>query len=85
VIIWINDGFGAGKTTLAQELHRRLPDTVIYDPGDVGLMLRKQLPPDGAIQHLPSWRAASRTGRSCCARTGSPRPIWPTSCWPGPG
>ena len=22
VIIWINGGFGAGKTTLAQELHR---------------------------------------------------------------
>ena len=32
VIIWINGGFGAGKTTLAQELHRRLPDTVVYDP-----------------------------------------------------
>jgi adenylylsulfate kinase-like enzyme len=25
VIIWINGRFGAGKTTLAQELHRRLP------------------------------------------------------------
>ena len=39
VIIWINGGFGAGKTTLAQELHRRLPDAVVYDPEDVGLML----------------------------------------------
>ena len=28
VIIWINGGFGAGKTTLAQELCRRLPDAV---------------------------------------------------------
>jgi adenylylsulfate kinase-like enzyme len=26
VIIWLNGGFGAGKTTLAEELHRRLPD-----------------------------------------------------------
>jgi adenylylsulfate kinase-like enzyme len=26
VIIWINGGFGAGKTTLAEELHRRLPE-----------------------------------------------------------
>jgi gluconate kinase len=56
VIIWINGGFGAGKTTLAQELHRRLPDAVVYDPEDVGLMLWKQVPPNGDFQHLPSWR-----------------------------
>ena len=30
VIIWIYGGFGAGKTTLAEELHRRLPDAVVY-------------------------------------------------------
>ena len=35
VIIWINGGFGASKTTLAQELHRRLPDAIVYDPEDV--------------------------------------------------
>jgi AAA domain len=56
VIIWINGGFGAGKTTLAEELHRRLPDAVVYDPEDVGLMLWKWLRPDGDFQHLPSWR-----------------------------
>jgi predicted kinase len=56
VIIWINGGFGAGKTTLAAELHERLPDAVVYDPEDVGLMLWKWLPPQGDFQHLPSWR-----------------------------
>ena len=56
VIIWINGGFGAGKTTLAAELHRRLPDAVVYDPEDVGLMLWKWLPAGGDFQHLPSWR-----------------------------
>jgi AAA domain-containing protein len=56
VIIWINGGFGAGKTTLAQELHRRLPDTVVYNPEDVGLMLWKWIRPNGDFQHLPSWR-----------------------------
>ena len=56
VIIWINGGFSAGKTTLAQELHRRLPDAVVYDPEDVGLMLWKWMRPDGDFQHLPSWR-----------------------------
>jgi gluconate kinase len=56
VIIWINGGFGAGKTTLAQELHRRLPDALLYDPEQVGLMLWKWMPPNGDFQHLPSWR-----------------------------
>jgi predicted kinase len=56
VIIWINGAFGAGKTTLAEELHRRLPDAVIFDPEDVGYMLWKWMRPDGDFQHLPSWR-----------------------------
>jgi predicted kinase len=56
VIIWINGGFGAGKTALAEELHQRLPDAVVYNPEDVGLMLWKQMPPNDDFQHLPSWR-----------------------------
>src|SRR6201992_1242941 len=56
MIIWINGGFGSGKTTLAEELHRRLPDAVVYNPEDVGLMLWKWMPPNGDFQHLPSWR-----------------------------
>ena len=56
VIIWINGAFGAGKTALAEELHRRLPDAVLYNPEDVGLMLWKQMRPNGDFQHLPSWR-----------------------------
>src|SRR6202012_204932 len=57
MIIWINGGFGAGKTPLAEELHRRLPEAIVYNPEDVGLMLWKWMPPNGDFQHLPSWRA----------------------------
>jgi predicted kinase len=61
MIIWINGGFGAGKTTLAEELHRRLPEAVVYNPEDVGLMLWKWMPPNGDFQHLPSWRELAVT------------------------
>ncbi len=56
MIIWLNGGFAAGKTTLAQELHRRLPDALVYDPEDVGLMLWKWMQPNDDFQDLPSWR-----------------------------
>ena len=56
VIIWINGGFGAGKTTLAEELHKRLPDALVYNPEDIGLMLWKWIPRNDDFQHLPSWR-----------------------------
>jgi predicted kinase len=56
VIIWLNGGFAAGKTTLAEELHRRLPDAVVYNPEDVGLMLWKWMRPNDDFQDLPSWR-----------------------------
>jgi deoxyadenosine/deoxycytidine kinase len=59
VIVWLNGGFGAGKTTLAEELHRRLPDAVVYDPEDVGLML----------WWLRSASAGSRTLRCASAMT----------------
>ena len=56
MIIWLNGGFGAGKTTLAEELRRRVPGAVVYDPEDVGLMLWKWLRPADDFQDLPSWR-----------------------------
>ncbi len=56
MIIWLNGGFGAGKTTLAEELHERIPDSVVCDPEEIGLMLWKCLSPKGDFQDLPSWR-----------------------------
>jgi predicted kinase len=56
MIIWLNGGFAAGKTTLAEELHSRLPDAVVYNPEDIGLMLWKWLPPNDDFQDLRSWR-----------------------------
>lgn len=56
MIIWLNGAFRAGKTTLAEELRRRLPAAVVFNPEDVGLMLWKWLEPNDDFQDLPSWR-----------------------------
>ena len=44
MIIWLNGGFCAGKTTLAKELRRRVPGAVVFDPEELGLLLWKWLP-----------------------------------------
>jgi broad-specificity NMP kinase len=56
MIIWLNGGFGAGKTTLAGELRERVPRAVVYNPEDVGAMLWKWLPRNDDFQDLASWR-----------------------------
>ena len=58
MIIWINGAFGAGKTTLSEELQRRLPDAMLYDPEYVGYILRRWVPAaeSGDFQDIPAWR-----------------------------
>jgi hypothetical protein len=58
MMIWINGAFGAGKTTLAEELHRRLPDALEFDPEYVGYILTRWVPKpaSGDFQDLPLWR-----------------------------
>lgn len=58
MIIWVNGAFGGGKTTLAGELHRRLPDALPFDPEYVGYILIKWAPPadSGDFQDIPLWR-----------------------------
>ncbi len=66
MICWINGSFGAGKTTLAEELRRRCPDALMFDPEEVGFMLRAMVPPapSGDFQDLPAWRLlVVETGR----------------------
>lgn len=59
MILWLNGAFGAGKTTVAHELQRRLDDAFVYDPENIGYFLRENAPtvcrtPD--YQDVPLWR-----------------------------
>jgi adenylylsulfate kinase-like enzyme len=44
MILWINGAFGAGKTTVANELNRRIENSYIYDPENAGYFIRKNIP-----------------------------------------
>ncbi|MGH3759846.1 AAA family ATPase [Actinophytocola sp.] len=58
MILWLDGAFGAGKTTLAEELHRRVPDALPFDPEYIGFLLRAWAPaPEGGdFQDMPLWR-----------------------------
>jgi hypothetical protein len=59
MLVWINGAFGAGKTAVAAELARRWPAAIIFDPEQVGFILRRVLPAQlypGDFQDLTEWR-----------------------------
>lgn len=53
MIIWLNGAFGAGKTTSAFELNRRLPNSFVYDPENIGFFIRKNTP---KATHMPDFQ-----------------------------
>ncbi|WP_274364286.1 AAA family ATPase [Paenibacillus thermotolerans] len=59
MIIWINGAFGSGKTQTANELHRRIPNSFLFDPENAGYYIRKNVPKQIAapdFQDYPMWR-----------------------------
>ena len=63
MILWINGAFGSGKTQTANELHRRLAHSFLYDPENVGYWLRKNEPKQmqkANFQDEPLWRSVNR-------------------------
>ena len=60
MIIFINGAFGSGKTTVATRLHQQLPDSILFDPEEVGFFLSKVLRPidqPDDFQHYAMWRS----------------------------
>ena len=44
MIIWLNGAFGSGKTSCAYELKRRIPNSYVYDPENIGYFIFKNIP-----------------------------------------
>ncbi len=67
MIIWINGPFGAGKTTLAKRLRDRRSKSLIFDPEEIGFVVKETvpMPASGDYQDLPLWRdlRSRRSGR----------------------
>ncbi|MCA1058888.1 AAA family ATPase [Rossellomorea aquimaris] len=64
MILWINGAFGSGKSQTAYELNRRIPDSFVYDPEQVGYLLRKMIPKEASkadFQGYPPWRECNRS------------------------
>lgn len=63
LVVWINGPFGVGKSTVAEALVERWPDALLFDPEQVGALLRAVLPPELSpddFQDIPLWRALVR-------------------------
>jgi hypothetical protein len=59
MIIWINGAFGAGKTQTAYELHRRIENSFVYDPENLGYFISRNIPKSmgkGDFQDHELWR-----------------------------
>ena len=60
----INGAFGVGKTTIANRLMNEIENSMIYDPEEIGYMLRNVIPidmkrtesPTGDFQDLNLWK-----------------------------
>lgn len=58
MIIWINGAFGVGKTQTAYELHRRIENSFVYDPEEIGYFIRDHVPVQkNDFQDFPIWRS----------------------------
>ncbi len=84
MLIWINGAFGVGKTAVASALREQWPRARIFDPEDIGFVLRRVVP--GALnadyQDLRLWRVLTRRTAMIAARFAAPLIVPMTICQP---
>ena len=64
MIVWINGAFGVGKSSVAEALCKRIENSYVYDPEEVGFFLWDCFPDEmkrkGDFQDMPIWREFNR-------------------------
>ena len=84
MIIFVNGAFGVGKTTVAQLLVSRLPNSLLYDPEEVGGALSRIVRPIAShddFQDLPPWRPLVVTTARLLKETYGRTLIIPMTIW----
>lgn len=71
VILWLNGAFGVGKTTVAKELVRLLPNARLSDPERIGFVMRRTLWRGQDYQDVELWRRLTRRQVAHAARRGT--------------
>ncbi|MCZ8535380.1 AAA family ATPase [Psychrobacillus psychrodurans] len=64
MIIWLNGAFGSGKTQTSYELERRIPNSHVYDPENIGYFINRNIPKEiskGDFQDYSIWRELNYT------------------------
>lgn len=70
-VVWINGAFGAGKTSVARGLRRRIPRSRVVDPELIGfVVLRLPGRHRADFQRSPLWRWATVTAVRAAALFG---------------
>ncbi len=87
MIVFLNGAFGVGKTTLAERLVARLPNSLLYDAEEVGYFLGKIVAPidrPDDFQHLPMWRSLTVTTAHLLRQTYGRTLVMPMTIWRRP-
>ncbi len=84
MIIFINGSFGVGKTTVAELLVNRIPNSLLYDPEEIGICLSNIVRP---IEHfedfqdLTMWRTLTITTAKLLKETYRRTLVIPMTLW----
>jgi len=84
MIVFINGAFGVGKTTVAERLVERIPNSLLFDAEEVGYFLRRVVAPieqPDDFQHLPMWRVLTVTTARLLQERYGRTLIMPMTIW----
>ncbi len=84
MIIFLNGAFGVGKTTVAQLLVKHIPNSLLFDPEEVGFFLRKivnEIDNPYDFQDLQMWRQLTYIVANLLKQTYGRTLIIPMCIW----